>query len=170
MGQLIDDLLAFSRLGRKPAEAAQRRRGGAGTRPCLEELEQPGGGGEAEVELGELPPCVGDPSLLRQVFLNLLSNAFKYSRHRKPAHVEIGSHQDQAGQVVYFVRDNGTGFDMAYAHRLFKVFQRLHREDEFDGTGVGLAIVKRIVTRHGGQVWAEAAPDRGATFSFTLGT
>ncbi len=169
MGQLIDDLLAFSRLGRKPLK--QRTVDvGALVRDCLEELGQPLRSETAEVVIGDLPPCVGDPSLLRQVFLNLLSNAFKYSRHRSPARVEIGSRVEPDGEVVYFVRDNGTGFDMAYAHRLFKVFQRLHREDEFDGTGVGLAIVKRIVVRHGGKVWADAAPDRGATFSFTLGS
>jgi PAS domain S-box-containing protein len=168
MGQLIDDLLAFSRLGRKPLK--QRNVDVVAlVRDCLEELGLPLRSEATEVVLGELPPCIGDPSLLRQVFLNLLSNAFKYARHRRPARIEIGSSVDSTGRVVYFVRDNGTGFDMTYAHRLFKVFQRLHREEDFDGTGVGLAIVKRIVLRHGGKVWAEAAPDQGATFSFTLG-
>jgi PAS domain S-box-containing protein len=168
MAQLIDDLLAFSRLGRKPLKRREVDVT-ALVRECLDELGHPQKTDGAEVVIGELPRCVGDPSLLRQVFSNLLSNAFKYSRHKKPARIEVGSRVDSGGRVVYFVRDNGTGFDMAYAHRLFKVFQRLHREEEFDGTGVGLAIVKRIVTRHGGQIWAEAAPDRGATFSFTLG-
>ncbi len=169
MGQLIDDLLALSRLGRRALQSAPidvRRL----VEECLAELGETLGSSALQVEitLGELPPSVGDASLVRQVFLNLLSNAFKYSRHRRPPRVEISSRLDQSGRVVYYVRDNGTGFDMTYAHRLFNVFQRLHREDEFEGTGVGLAIVKRIVTRHGGDVWVEAAPDQGATFSFTL--
>jgi PAS domain S-box-containing protein len=169
MGQLIDDLLALSRLGRRALRSAPidvRRL----VEECLAELGETLGSSalQAEITLGELPPAVGDASLVRQVFLNLLSNAFKYSRHRRPPRVEISSHLDRSGKVAYFVRDNGTGFDMTYAHRLFNVFQRLHREDEFEGTGVGLAIVKRIVTRHGGEVWVEAAPDQGATFFFTL--
>jgi PAS domain S-box-containing protein len=170
MSQLIDDLLNFSRLGRRPLKRApidtQRL-----VRECLAELGQalPSETRAAEISVGAMPSCNGDPSLVRQVFLNLLSNALKYSRQARPARIEIGSREDPSGRVVYFVRDNGTGFDMAYAHRLFVVFQRLHREEDFEGTGVGLAIVKRIVTRHGGQVWAESAPGHGATFSFTLG-
>lgn len=169
MGQLIDDLLALSRLGRRalksePIDIREL------VETCLAELSEALGPAaeQAQITLGELPPAKGDASLVRQVFLNLLSNAFKYSRHRRPARIEIGSFRDLSGRVVYFVRDNGTGFDMAYAHRLFNVFQRLHRDDEFEGTGVGLAIVKRIVTRHGGDVWVDAAPDQGAMFSFTL--
>jgi light-regulated signal transduction histidine kinase (bacteriophytochrome) len=121
-----------------------------------------------DIEVGHLPPCDADPTLLYQVFENLISNAIKYTRDRDPAVVAVGS-EDRDGETVYFVKDNGAGFDMQYAHRLFGVFQRLHRTDEFDGTGVGLAIAHRIVARHGGSIWAEAAPGQGATFSFTLG-
>jgi light-regulated signal transduction histidine kinase (bacteriophytochrome) len=135
---------------------------------CLLELDK--GSNGLEIRFSELRPCEADPALLRQVFVNLLSNAIKYSRGRRPAQVEVGSRLGERGQAIYFVRDNGTGFDMRYASKLFRVFQRLHREEEFEGTGVGLAIVHRIVTRHGGRVWAEAAPAQGATFSFTLGS
>lgn len=165
MGALIDDLLAFARLGKLPlslqtVDVAQL------VQSSLDEL-APDRCLALEVSVGELPPCHGDPVLLKQVWLNLLSNAFKYSKNRASPQVEIGATVDQ-GTCVYFVRDNGTGFDMKYANKLFGVFQRLHRQEDFAGTGVGLAIVQRIVTRHGGRIWADASVDRGATFSFTL--
>lgn len=124
-------------------------------------------GRQALVTVGELPLCSADPDLLRQVYANLLGNAWKFTRGRQEATVEVGCRL-QGRQPVYFVRDNGVGFDMAYAARLFGVFQRLHQVDAFEGTGVGLAIVKRIVEKHGGRVWAEAAVNEGATFFFTL--
>jgi light-regulated signal transduction histidine kinase (bacteriophytochrome) len=133
----------------------------------LEELQPEQAGRRIKISVAELPDCQADPALLQQVYANLLSNAFKYSRERNPAVIEIGSH-DEKGRRVYFVKDNGAGFQMEYAHKLFGVFQRLHSADQFEGTGVGLAIVQRIIHRHGGQIWAEAEPGRGATFSFTL--
>ncbi|MET0791545.1 MAG: ATP-binding protein, partial [Polyangiaceae bacterium] len=163
MGQLIDDLLAFSRLARQPLKRRTVDTRGLVTE-CLQELTP----GRANVSVGDLYPCQADPALLRQVFMNLLSNAFKYSRHRDPAQVEVGCRRDEQGNAVFYVRDNGSGFDMAYSSKLFGVFQRLHRQEDFEGTGVGLAIVHRIVTRHGGRIWADAALEKGATFSFTL--
>jgi PAS domain S-box-containing protein len=166
MGELIDDLLAFSRLSRQPLE---RRTVDTGrlVREVLDDL-NPGGNHRAiETRIGELPSCQGDPALLKQVWVNLLNNAFKYTRDRAPAVIEIGCGHE-AGKDVFFVRDNGVGFDMQYAGKLFGVFQRLHRAEEFEGTGVGLAIVQRVVHRHGGRVWADAEPNRGATFYFSL--
>ena len=125
-------------------------------------------GREVEWKISDLPSVECDPVLVRQVFQNLLSNAIKYSCRRPHAVIEIG-HTQQNNQQVIFVRDNGAGFNMQYADKLFGVFQRLHREDEFEGTGVGLATVHRIVQKHGGRIWAEAELDRGATFYFTLG-
>ncbi len=167
MGTLIDDLLTFSRLSRSPLnkyEVNMRKL----VSDVLEDMEREKNGREIEVRIGDLPSCLGDPALLRQVWVNLLSNAFKYSANRATALVEIGSSQVPDG-TAYFVRDNGTGFDMRYAGKLFGVFQRLHRAEDYAGTGVGLAIVQRVVLRHGGRVWAEGELDRGATFHFTLG-
>ena len=167
MGELIDDLLAFSRLGRQPMNR-QTVDFAKIVRDALEELKPQQNGRQMELRISELPACNGDPVLVKQVWVNLLSNAIKYTRDRKPAVVETGGAREN-GETVYFVRDNGAGFDMRYADKLFGVFQRLHRADEFEGTGVGLAIVQRIIQRHGGRVWAEAEVNRGATFYFTLG-
>ena len=167
MGRLIDDLLHFSRLGRQ-AMTPQPVAMADLVRQCLEELQGEREGREVEVILGELPPCRADAALLKQVWLNLLANALKFTRSRAQARIEAGSFA-RDGETVYFVRDNGVGFDMAYADKLFGVFQRLHRQEDYEGTGVGLALVERIIHRHGGRVWAEAGPDRGAAFFFTLG-
>jgi signal transduction histidine kinase len=168
MGQLVDDLLAFSRLGRQPLS---KRRVAVG--PLIQEslrtLENEQKGRRIELKVQDLPDCIADPVLLRQVFINLLSNSLKFTRRRDPARIEIGTlRSERKGEVTYFVRDNGAGFDMQYADKLFGVFQRLHRAEDYEGTGVGLAIVQRIVQRHGGRVWAEAEVDNGATFFVTL--
>ena len=162
MGNLIDDLLTFSRLSRQPL---QRQPIATSQMVCqvIEDLKTHRREPEVRVCIGDLPGCEGDPALLKQVWLNLLSNAFKYTSKRPQPVVEIGCQQG-----AYFVRDNGTGFDMRYAHKLFGVFQRLHRAEDYEGTGVGLAIVQRVIHRHGGRVWAEAAVNRGATFYFNL--
>jgi light-regulated signal transduction histidine kinase (bacteriophytochrome) len=163
MGRLIDDLLAFSRLGRQqPARQALDMRQLVGE--VVDELRN---GATAAVELGELPRARADRALIRQVWANLVGNALKYSGRRPDARVEIGG-RAEGGENVYWVRDNGVGFDMRYADKLFGVFQRLHRADEFDGTGVGLAIVQRVVSRHGGRVWAEGKLGEGACFHFSL--
>ena len=167
MGVLIDDLLKFSRLGRQSLSRQQVDVAKL-ARHAYDSLASQCEGRHIELRIGELPTCEADPALLRQVWVNLLGNAVKYTRHRELATIEVG-HELRDGAVEYFVRDNGAGFDMRYAHKLFGVFERLHRADEFEGTGVGLAIVQRIVQRHGGQVRAHAEPDRGASFHFTLG-
>ena len=123
--------------------------------------------GAAAIEIAQLPPALGDRSLLKQVWVNLIGNALKYSAKIAQPRVEVGARSDGA-QTVYWVRDNGAGFDMRYADKLFGVFQRLHRAEEFEGTGIGLAIVQRVVTRHGGRVWAEGKPGEGACFYFAL--
>jgi signal transduction histidine kinase len=166
MGQLIDDLLTFSRLGRMELRKQLVATADL-VRQVLADLQAEQSGQQVEITLGDLLPCRAEPSLLKQVFVNLLSNALKYSRKREVAHIEVGC-REHDGEQVYFVKDNGVGFDMQYAKKLFGVFQRLHRAEEYEGTGVGLAIVQRIVHRHGGRVWAEAALDQGATFYFTL--
>jgi PAS domain S-box-containing protein len=165
MGHLVDDLLAFSRLGRKPL-SKQPVPVGPIIEQVLHDARQQADGRSVSVSVGELPVLWGDPALLKQVFVNLIGNAFKYTRIRPKAVIEIGSYEIDGEQVV-FVRDNGAGFDMKYADKLFGVFQRQHRAEDFEGTGVGLAIVQRIIQRHGGRVWAEAAVDQGATLYFT---
>jgi signal transduction histidine kinase len=166
MGELIEALLAFSRLGRKPL-LLQPVDLNALVQSTLETLSLETSNRQVEWVLTDLPPTRADPALLQQVYANLIGNAIKYSRKRDLARIEIGSFE-QDGELVYFVRDNGAGFDLRFADRLFGVFQRLHREDEFEGTGIGLATVQRIIQRHGGRVWAEAVVDQGATFYFTL--
>jgi light-regulated signal transduction histidine kinase (bacteriophytochrome) len=167
MGALVDDLLAFSRLGRHAL-----KRGPVAPDTLVREawavLHAEEEGRHVELTIGSLPVCQGDPSLLKQVFVNLLGNALKFTRKRDVAQIEVGCRTNE-GESIYFVRDNGVGFDMRYASKLFGVFQRQHRMEEYEGTGVGLAIVQRIVHRHGGRVWAEAAVDAGATIFFTLG-
>jgi hypothetical protein len=165
LDQLINDLLNFSRLSRQ----ALVKRSVSMTRLVEEVWEELEHDGRAiDFRLGPLPDCQGDPSLLKQVWVNLISNALKFTRKRDPAIIEVEARVKE-GEVIYSVRDNGAGFDMAYASKLFGVFQRLHRADQFEGTGVGLSIVQRIVQRHGGRIWAEAEPEKGARFLFTLG-
>ena len=170
MGVLIDDLLQFSRTGRAELKI-ERVDMDATLAEALEPLRRETEGRDIEWSVGPLPTVVGDHALLRQVWANLLSNAVKYTRGRAPAHIEIGARDgdgDEASEDVFWVRDDGVGFDMQYAHKLFGVFQRLHSSSEFEGTGIGLANVKRIVSRLGGRVWAEGEVDHGATFSFSL--
>lgn len=167
MGRLIDDLLSFSRLSRQSL-SKQEVQTAEMIQTALLELEAEKDGRQIEVRMGDLPNCQADSALLRQVWINLLSNAFKYTRRSEAAMVEIGALPTESGFRTYFVKDNGAGFDMQYAGKLFGVFQRLHREDEFEGTGVGLAIVQRIIQRHGGRAWAEGRLNEGASFYFTL--
>jgi len=166
MGRLIDDLLALARLGRV-ALAHTEIDMTTLARHIIAELTQGTQASPGTVDLAPLPPAQGDVALVRQVWRNLIDNAIKYSSKRAQPRVEIcGWVEDQ--YAVYCVKDNGTGFDMRYYDKLFSVFQRLHTDNEFSGTGVGLAIVYRAVTRHGGKVWAEGQPDEGASFYFSL--
>jgi PAS domain S-box-containing protein len=167
MGRLIDDLLAFSRMGRSPIER-QRISLADVVREARQDLPPSEHASEIAWTVHPLPEVEADPALLRQVFINLLSNAAKYSGARQCPTVEIGVTPSSADETVVYVRDNGVGFDMAFVDKLFGVFQRLHSSDTFEGTGIGLANVRRIVHRHGGRVWAEGAVDAGATFYFSL--
>ncbi len=166
MGQLIDDLLTFSRLGRQQIVRTQIDME-ALTTSAFEELAAQAPGRKIRLVVRGVPPALGDKAMIRQVLMNLLSNAIKFTRLRQEAVIEFGYLPEQ-DQGAYYVKDNGVGFDMQYVAKLFGVFQRLHSVTEFEGTGVGLAIVFRIVTRHGGRVWAEGGVDKGATFYFTL--
>jgi signal transduction histidine kinase len=163
MGRLIDDLLAFSRLGKREVrkQVTNMKELAETTVAELSPDEK------YRIELGEIPWCKGDGDLLKQVWMNLIGNAVKYSSKRNDPHITVGSTQDAAGPI-YFVRDNGAGFDSKYADKLFKVFQRLHSHEEFEGTGIGLALVKRILDKHKGQIWAESSPGDGAAFYFRL--
>jgi two-component system, sensor histidine kinase and response regulator len=182
MDQMIEDLLRFSRLSRTPPDrrpidlTIMARR-------VVGELQAADPQRHIEVRIEPLPECQGEPGLIEQVMSNLLSNAFKFTRDRSDARVELGSYcakaaaaqqqqqdaPDEPEEQIYFVRDNGAGFNMKYADKLFGVFQRLHSQEQFAGTGVGLSIVKRILERHGGRIWAESTPGEGATFLFVVG-
>jgi PAS domain S-box-containing protein len=168
MGKLVDELLNLARVGRQPLTIEPTRLSSI-VQDVLALLEPEIAGRNVEWKIADLPVLECDPTLVRQVFQNLIHNALKYSRPRSPAVIEIGQTETD-GQPAIFIRDNGVGFSMKYADKLFGVFQRLHRAEEFEGTGVGLAIVQRIIHKHGGRVWAEAEIDRGATFYFTLGS
>ena len=167
MGRMIDGLLNLSRVGRaelqrRPVdmaglvEKARTQLGPEAARPTL------------RWEVGALPAANGDPELLQLVWINLLSNALKYSSRRPQPEIQVGTQTDD-GKLVFFVRDNGVGFDTRYGGKLFNVFQRLHRQDEFEGIGIGLATVRRVIERHGGRVWAESRINEGATFYFCIG-
>jgi light-regulated signal transduction histidine kinase (bacteriophytochrome) len=166
MGALIDELLAFSRLGRKAMQLVDVDMTEL-ARSTYESLNGQEAGPKIGLRLAALPRAKGDRALLGQVWANLISNAIKFSSRREQPQVEISAISDEK-EHVYFVRDNGAGFDPRYQSKLFGVFQRLHDSSEFPGTGVGLALVQRIVVRHGGRVWAEGRPGEGATFYFTL--
>ena len=168
-GELIDDLLEFSRLGRQAMSVRSVKMGDL-AREVADELKIIQEGRRIDVIISDLPSCQGDRRLLKLVWTNLITNAIKYTKHRDEARVEVGWMPDDANAeaVTYYVKDDGVGFDMKYVHKLFNVFQRLHRKEDFEGTGVGLAIVHRIISRHGGRVWAEGKVDGGATFFFSL--
>jgi len=165
MGELIDDLLAFSRLGRKVVTTSEINM--TGLVKSVKEEEMIGNSNEIEFVIPELLPAKGQQALIRQVWVNLISNAIKYSKHKPKISIEIGSYYKD-NLVVYYVKDNGAGFDMQYYGKLFGVFQRLHSQEEFEGTGIGLAIVQKIINRHNGTVWAESKLNEGSCFYFSL--
>jgi light-regulated signal transduction histidine kinase (bacteriophytochrome) len=166
MGQLIDDLLLFSRLGRQELRASGIDMGKL-AKAVSEELKLAVPERKLKFTINTLIPAQGDQAMIRQVFVNLLSNAVKFTRPKETAMIEIGG-QNEGSENIYYVRDNGVGFDMQYVNKLFGVFQRLHSSEEFEGTGVGLAIVQRIIHRHGGRAWAEGKVGEGAAFYFSL--
>ncbi len=166
MGLLIDDILRYSRTGRQELQAVPVDLGKL-AQEVFEDLRQTAGDRRIRLDVNPMPPALGDRGMLRQVLVNLLANAVKFTRPRSEAVIELGGQAD-ADHNTYYVRDNGVGFDMRYVDKIFGVFERLHANDAFDGTGIGLAIVKRIILRHGGTVWAEGKVDAGATIGFSL--
>ncbi len=166
MNQLIDSLLVLSRLGKKDITKKEVDINEV-VRQAIEELKAVSKNGMPDIGVGELPSALGEVSLLRQVFINLISNAIKYSAKKEKPQIEIGSRSED-GADIYYIKDNGVGFNMEYKNKLFGVFQRLHDEHEYEGVGIGLAIVQRIVLRHGGRIWAEGEIGKGATFYFSL--
>jgi light-regulated signal transduction histidine kinase (bacteriophytochrome) len=167
MGNLIDDLLIFSRMSRAELHYSKLAQSSL-IHETQERLQTEMNGRAINWKISELPEVEADPSMMLQVWLNLIGNAVKYTRTRNPAEIEIGCQEGGEGEYIFFVRDNGVGFDEQYSAKLFGVFQRLHRADEFEGTGIGLANVRRIISRHGGRTWAEGKVGRGATFYFSL--
>jgi signal transduction histidine kinase len=167
MGTLIDDLLVFSRMGRSEMRRTTFKMD-ALVAEVLGEMSQDLQGRAIEWDISPLPAVNGDRNLLKQVWVNLISNAVKYSRHRSPARIKIRCREDGSPDLEFSIQDNGAGFDMQYVGKLFGVFQRLHQTEEFEGTGIGLANIRRIIQRHGGKTWAEGRVDAGATFYFTL--
>jgi len=166
MSRLIEDLLTFSRTARAELRKTSIKLDEL-VRSTLRELQPPKPERKVDWVIGDLPEVEADPALLRQVMINVLGNALKYTRTRESARIEINA-RSAAREYVICIKDNGVGFDPRYAHKLFGVFQRLHRASDFEGTGIGLANVRRIIHRHGGRAWAEGEVDRGATFYFTL--
>ncbi len=166
MGQLIDDLLTFSRIGRKELVKTDIQVDTM-VRNLCNELKSEQIDRDIEFHISQLLPARADTTTIKQVWLNLISNAIKYSKGKDPAVIEIGC-ETKGDEIIYYIKDNGAGFDMRYAGKLFGVFQRLHSDEEFEGTGVGLALVQRIISKHGGRIWADARANKGATFFFTL--
>jgi signal transduction histidine kinase len=167
MGQIIDDLLSLSKISYQPLKSSKVEMNEL-VRGAYHELAEAQTGRHIQLEIGNLPPAVGDPNLLRQVWINLIGNALKFTREQQRPLIEIGGNMAGPEFATYFIRDNGAGFDMQYANKLFGAFQRLHRPAEFEGTGIGLALVQRIIQRHGGTIWAEGQTGAGARFAFTL--
>ncbi len=167
MSVLIDDLLSLSKVSMQSLHTGKIEMTDL-VRGAYQELLESQNGRVIECEIAPLPPATGDPSLLRQVWLNLIGNALKFTRGQARARIEIGGNVAGPDFATYFIRDNGAGFDMKYADKLFGAFQRLHRPADFEGTGIGLALVQRIIHRHGGTIWAESEENQGARFAFTL--
>jgi light-regulated signal transduction histidine kinase (bacteriophytochrome) len=167
MGELVDDLLKMAQISRRALSSVKTDLNSL-LNDVLKDLQPECAKRDIRWQIGELPSVECDPGLMKQVFMNLVSNAVKYSRRRETAVIEVGLTTEEDGTAVIFIRDNGAGFDQRYADKLFGVFQRLHRADEFEGTGVGLATVQRIIKRHGGKIWGIGELDKGSTFFFTL--